>query len=95
MKKFLAVILAFALTPAFAQHHHGGYGGGSNWVAPLIIGGLVGAAIARPASPPPPVYYAPPQPQVYNITPQYTTCLIQVYDPYTGTYRNEVVNCVR
>ena len=60
MKKILiTLILAAATVPAFAQHwRHGHYGyrghpvyyGGGNWVAPLIIGGVVGAAIAtRPA----------------------------------------------
>lgn len=55
MKKLLisAVLLA-ASVPALAQHwrHHGHHGhsvyyGGTNWVAPLIIGGVVGAAIAN------------------------------------------------
>lgn len=60
MKKVLAVLLTLAAVPAMAQHWHGHgfrhhghhgyyYGGGinSNWVAPLVIGGFVGAAIAN------------------------------------------------
>ena len=60
MKRVLAVLLlTLAAVPAMAQHwhghgfrhhgHHGYYYGGGNgsWVAPLIIGGLVGAAIAN------------------------------------------------
>ena len=61
MKKVLAVLLLTLVTaPAMAQHWHGHgfrhhghhgyyYGGGVNgkWVAPLIIGGVVGAAIAN------------------------------------------------
>lgn len=56
MKKFLAVLLlALASVPAMAQHYHGGYRhhghpmyyGGGGWIAPLIIGGVVGAAIAN------------------------------------------------
>jgi hypothetical protein len=56
MKKILVTfILAAAAVPALAQHYHGGYRhhghpvyyGGGNWVAPLIIGGVVGAAIAN------------------------------------------------
>ena len=56
MKRVLAVLLlTLAAVPAMAQHwhghgfrHHGYYGGGNgNWVAPLIIGGVVGAAIAN------------------------------------------------
>lgn len=59
MKKILiSFALVLATVPAFAQHWHHGYRhhghpvyyGGGNWVAPLIIGGVVGAAIAtRPA----------------------------------------------
>jgi hypothetical protein len=66
MKKVLVVLLlTLAAVPAMAQHWHGHgfrhhghhgyyYGGGVNrgWVAPLIIGGVVGAAIAnRPVQP--------------------------------------------
>ena len=61
MKKlFITLILACATLPALAQPYHGHgfrhhghhgyyYGGGvnGNWVAPLIIGGFVGAAIAN------------------------------------------------
>ena len=64
MKKVLAVLLlTLATVPAVAQHwhghgfrHHGHYGhhgyyNGGGWIAPLIIGGVVGAAIAnRPAT---------------------------------------------
>ena len=60
MKKILiTLILAAATVPAFAQHWRHGhhmhrvhpvYHGHGGWVAPLIIGGVVGAAIAtRPA----------------------------------------------
>lgn len=59
MKKVLAIaLLTLVSVPALAQHWHHGhrhhnrpvYYGGGNWVAPLIIGGVVGAAIAtRPA----------------------------------------------
>jgi hypothetical protein len=57
MKKLLTVLLLTVSATAFAQHnhhwrhhgHHGYYygGGNGNWVAPLIIGGFVGAAIAN------------------------------------------------
>lgn len=56
MKKILiTLVLAAATIPAFAQHWHNGYRhhghpvyyGGGNWVAPLIIGGVVGAVIAN------------------------------------------------
>ena len=57
MKKLLALLLLTVSFTASAQHfhhhhnnwHHRYYYGGSNsgWVAPLIIGGVVGAAIAN------------------------------------------------
>ena len=57
----VGVIASTALhaVPAQAQHykhhnpysprvqHHGHHGGGSGWIAPLIIGGVVGAVIAN------------------------------------------------
>jgi hypothetical protein len=57
MKKlFITLALVSATLPALAQHHGHGfryhhrgyyYGGNGSWVAPLIIGGVVGAAIAN------------------------------------------------
>ena len=60
MKKILiSLALLMVTVPALAQHwrhgHHGHHGharyyGQGNWVVPIIIGGVVGAAIAnRPA----------------------------------------------
>jgi hypothetical protein len=58
MKKLLLTLSMLAVVgTANAQwHHHGGYynGGyynGGNWVAPLIIGGIAGAVIARESQP--------------------------------------------
>ena len=79
MKKILAIaILALAAVPVMAQHrnnhgHHGHQGhhghhnhraaGNGNWVAPLILGGVVGYAITRNNEPvlvqPPMVYSTP------------------------------------
>jgi len=56
MKKLLiaSILLAGIILPAFSQHnhhwrHHGHYGGPGfgYWVAPLVIGGVVGAAVAN------------------------------------------------
>ncbi len=54
MKKLLTVLLLTASATAFAQHHHHwrhhGHHSGPGfgyWVAPLVIGGVVGAAIAK------------------------------------------------
>lgn len=80
MKKILAIaILALAAVPAVAQHrgNHGHYGhhhratGHGNWVAPLILGGVVGYAITR-NNEPVVVPQAPvivPQPTVIYSTP--------------------------
>ena len=60
MKKLLTVLLLTLSASAFAQHHHGwrhhGHYSGPGfgyWVAPLVIGGVVGAAIARENQQPP------------------------------------------
>lgn len=52
MKKLIALILVTMTVSAQAQHHHHR---GSNWVAPMVIGGVVGYALTRN-------YYEP----VYN-----------------------------
>jgi hypothetical protein len=57
MSKILsALILSLLAVSASAQHRHfhGGYGGGwgyGNWVAPTIIGGVIGYEIARSQQP--------------------------------------------
>lgn len=54
MKRILAILLALASASAMAQHgfrhhHHHGYHSvpNYNWVAPTIIGGVIGYEIAR------------------------------------------------
>lgn len=54
MKKLLTVLLLTFSVTAFAQHNHHwrhhGHNGGPGfgyWVAPLVIGGVVGAAVAN------------------------------------------------
>lgn len=78
MKRVIFLVLAFFATTAFAdgwrghgirhEHYHSG---GNNWVAPLIIGGVIGYEISRNS--PPPVVYAPPpvvySPQPYQLPP--------------------------
>jgi len=77
MKKIL-LITALALTlTANAQAHdgwrHGGghyvyRGGGYGWVAPVVIGGVIGYELSRPRQPdvvvvqPQPIYSPPPPP---------------------------------
>ena len=77
MKKILAVLLlTLASVPAMAQwhghgfRHHGYYGhySGGSWVAPLIVGGIVGAVIANNRE----TVVVQPQPTVvYQQTPVY------------------------
>jgi hypothetical protein len=96
MKKLVAVLLlAVASTSAMAQHHgyhrHGGYRGG--WVAPAVIGGVIGYGLSRPYYEP---YYAPPvviqQPPVYVQQPiVQQQCTRYVYqDQYGQTIREEI-----
>jgi len=53
-KILISIIVAMASLPALAQYHHyhygyrGGYYGGG-WVAPAIIGGVIGYELSRPA----------------------------------------------
>jgi hypothetical protein len=54
MKKVLAVLFLTVSVSAMAQHHHGHHkhwrhGGGNNWVwvAPALIGGVIGYEISR------------------------------------------------
>jgi hypothetical protein len=74
MKKLIAIMLLIGSTSVFAQHyHHHGYwrhGGGSNWywVAPTVLGGVIGYEIARNQPPvivqqPPVVVQPPPESQ--------------------------------
>jgi len=82
-----AVIGILASSAANADYYRGrGYhGGGGGWVAPLvgglIVGGIVGGALAQPQ----PYYAAPP---AYR-----TECqIVPVYDRY-GYYRGERREC--
>ncbi len=95
MRKFLVVglIAAAMSTTACAQHHgHHNHGGSGNWVAPLIIGGVVGAVIAnqnRPVYTQPPVVYEQvpvyTYPQ-YNYRPMYK--MVDVFIPECSCYRS-------
>jgi len=79
MKKILAVVLLMLSASAFAQfhgprhHHHGGYwhrgGNGWVWVAPALIGGIIGYEISKNQPPPPPVVIQQPQPNPLNCSP--------------------------
>jgi hypothetical protein len=75
MKQLLLALSMLAVVgTANAQwHHHGGYyrgGYSNNWVAPAIIGGVIGYELSRPR------YYEPPvvvqQPVIIQQQPVYT-----------------------
>ena len=84
MKKLLSIFVLSAgmgscVAPANAQgfHHHGGYyrgGYGYGWVAPVVIGGVIGYELNRPRYYEPPVVVQQPvivqQQPVYSVTPQ-------------------------
>jgi hypothetical protein len=56
MKKLITLILLTCSLSAMAQHglryHHHGYYPGYGWVAPTVIGGVIGYEIARNQTPP-------------------------------------------
>jgi hypothetical protein len=57
----------------YENHYHGG---GYNWVAPAIIGGVIGYELAQPRT-----VYVQPQPQVVYQTP-YCTPWTETMDQY-------------
>ena len=87
MKKLLLALSMLAVVgTANAQwHHHGGYYRGGcygcgNWVAPAIIGGVIGYELNRPRYYEPPVVVQQPpvivqQQPVYTVTPQ-SSCTV-------------------
>lgn len=67
MKRLFLCLFLLLSAPAWAQHHHHGHwarnDSGWGWVAPVIVGGVIGYEMARPPQPvivqqtPPPVVY--------------------------------------
>jgi hypothetical protein len=107
MKKIITALALIGLTttPALAdgyRGHHGGYHGGyghygnhyhgNDWIAPAIIGGIVGYAIAQPRTvyvqPQPQVIY---QPQVYSTIPPGGYHYETILDAYCNCYRTVLV----
>lgn len=92
MKKiFLVLAMLAATASASAQwHHHGGYyrGGGyygGNWIAPAIIGGVIGYELSRPA----PVIVQQPQ-VIVQQPPVYINPEIRYIDGVP--YRVQIMN---
>ena len=80
MKKLIALVLLTLAVSAQAQHHHHHRHGGGNWIAPVIVGGVIGYALTRNYTEP--VYnygYVPPPPVVVQQS------LRSVCTPWTET----------
>lgn len=63
MKKILALLLTTLSFSAYSQHWHHyshGHGGGNGWVAPVIIGGVIGYTLSRQNQQQPVVVYQNP-----------------------------------
>lgn len=93
MKKiFLVLAMLAATASASAQWHHhggyyrgGGYYGGGNWIAPAIIGGVIGYELSRPA----PVIVQQPQ-VIIQQQPVYVNPEIRYIDGIA--YRVQIMN---
>ena len=89
MKKLIALILLTISVTAIAQpgfRHHNGYYPGYGWVAPTIIGGVIGYEIARNQQVPNYGYVPPPVivqqvPPVYYGQTQTCTEWVEVQNP--------------
>lgn len=83
MKKliiFLLMSCIYNLAWSHPPHRHSHNHNHNHWVAPLVLGGVLGAVIVNQQQVPPPIIYQyPPQPMGY----QY----IQVYDYSCYCYR--------
>jgi hypothetical protein len=105
-RTLIAITLAAGLiTPALAQHHqgfrhfdhHAHRGGGWGWVAPTIIGGLVGYEIARANQPvyvQPSSVYVQPNPVYVQQAPAYVQYPTVIIDGVTYTRQVMIVNGV-
>ena len=91
-----------AISTLFASeanaHWRGGYGYRGGWVAPVLIGGVIGYELAQPRyyAPPPVVYTAPPsviyvQPPATPQTPPIGYHWQQITDPQTGIEKMALV----
>jgi len=104
MKKLIAILLlTLTAGSVMAQHHghgnrHRGHGHGGHWIAPAIIGGVIGYGLSRPYYEPyyapPPVYFAPPPP-VYYSQPQViqSNCVRYIIQNEQGQTLREETRC--
>ena len=99
MHKFI-ITAFFLLTSTFANaqhHHHHHHGHRLNWLSPVIIGGVVGYAIANSAraeSPPQVVYIEQPQSYRCPLGSQPIFSTVWVYDRWGRTVpQNQFIGC--
>ena len=84
MKKTILLTFAILLSVGSVEAHDGrGWGYRGGWVAPIIIGGVIGYAASRPT-----VVYNPPSTVVYT-TPQ--TVIVQDNAPSAVVQQTTVV----
>ncbi len=102
MKKLIASLVLLASPVVFAGPGHHGHGPrhyhhwnhNHGWIAPALIGGVIGYALTRPAPvivQQPEVVVVPQQPVVV----QPTQCFITVKNPYTERDETVAVSCAR
>jgi len=94
MKKIILTLALLSVVVSAQAHgyyrggccYHSGYYGGGGWVAPALIGGVIGYELARPntvvVEQPPVVYVQPQQPTVQ--APPYGYHWQQMTNPQTG-----------
>lgn len=91
MKKLIAILTLCLSTTAFADgyHHHGGghyhHSNGGDWIAPAIIGGVIGYGIGRNSYPTPNVY-SYPYPAPYPVYPNPPVVYQEPVYQYTWIY---------
>jgi hypothetical protein len=102
MKKILSLLILASVLTAGAEaccyrgYYRGGYGAG--WVAPALVGGVIGYELARPNTvvvEQPPVVYAQP-PVVVQPSPVYAQPPVgyhwqQITDPQTNTQKMALI----
>ena len=73
----------------YYHHHHRGYYNPYGWVAPLVIGGVVGYVITRPQ---PVVIQQQPQPSIYQPQVPYGYRYENILDANCNCYRLVLVS---
>ena len=101
MKKLLLALTLLAtstvaLADGYGHHNHGGYQRtGGDWIAPAIIGGVIGYAISQPRTvyvqPAPVVVYQQPQVVYAGQMQPYGYHYEDILDSYCNCYRRVLV----